>query len=161
GRGGDMLRARPLGIQVRAPDVHGVEAERDDGVEQLPEALTVCFERLERVVGRPVAVAPAVHREPDLAGNVVRAHERDRGHTCSTCASCRSASWSSATSTSCTAMPRRAACAAARPDAWPSSISVGSMRTEPNATWEAERQTGTSRFCACSRAGVSDLYGMP
>ena len=50
----------------------------------------------------------------------------------------------------------RAACAAARPAASPRRISVGSMRTEPNATCEADRHTGTSRFSASSRFGVSD-----
>ena len=37
----------------------------------------------------------------------------------------------------------------------------GSMRTEANATAEAERQTGTSRLTACSRFASSDRYGMP
>jgi hypothetical protein len=34
------------------------------------------------------------------------------------------------------------------------------MRTEPNATCDAERQTGTSRFSAASRRGVGDRYGI-
>ena len=46
------------------------------------------------------------------------------------------------------------------PAASPSSISVGSIRTEPNATCDAERQTGTSRFVQSSRRGTSERYGI-
>src|SRR5205823_4832507 len=66
-----------------------------------------------------------------------------RAHAASTCPSLCNVSWSSPTSTSCTAIPLLAAWAAARPAAWPSSMYVGSIRTDAKATCDAERQTGT------------------
>src|SRR5215203_973853 len=156
----DVLVRRPLGIEVRAPQIDRLEAEAADVAQELVEALLVRLERPERVVRGAVAVAPAVHRVPDLARDVVRAHEGDGRHRASTCPSARRAICSSSTSTSCTATPRRAACAAATPAACPSSISVGSIRTDPNATCDADRQSGTSRFSASSRRGVSARYGI-
>jgi hypothetical protein len=37
---------------------------------------------------------------------------------------------------------------------------VGSVRTDPNATWLAEQQTGTSRLVQSSAEGTSTRYGM-
>src|SRR5215203_153116 len=156
----DVLVGRPLGVEVCAPQVDRLEAEAADVAQELVEPLLVGLERPEGVVGGAVAVAPAVHRVSDLAGDVVRGDEGDGRHRASTCPSARRAICSSPTVTSWTATPRRAACAAAIPAACPSSISVGSIRTDPNATCDADRQSGTSRFSASSRRGVSDRYGI-
>ena len=65
------------GLEVRAPEVDGLEPEPAHRAEQLVEALGVGLERRERLVRRPVAVAPAVHRPAGLAGDEVRGHEGD------------------------------------------------------------------------------------
>src|SRR5581483_10913143 len=112
----------------------------------------------ERAIGgRPVRATLARTGDPDpRAGQRVATQ---LGAHASTCPASRSVSWRACTST--TAESRRAACAAACPAAWPSSISVGSIRTDPNATCDADRHTGTRRFVASARDGVSDRYGMP
>ena len=48
------------------------------------------------------------------------------------------------------------ACAAAVAVDGPSSMSTGSMRIEPKAMCEAERQTGTNKFAHSFRFGTSD-----
>src|SRR4051794_37949460 len=156
-----VLRGRPGRTEMRAPDVDPVEAERLHVREQRVEPFGEAVDRSERFVRHAVAVSPAVHRITGLTRDEARRVHRDRvPHSASTCPWSRSDCWSSRTSTSCTATPRRAAWAAARPAAWPRSISVGSMRTDPNATCEADRQTGTSRFSESSRRGVSERYGI-
>ena len=42
----------------------------------------------------------------------------------------------------------------------PSTMYTGSMRIEPNAMWDAESATGTSRLVTSSRFGVSDRYAI-
>src|SRR5204863_9005732 len=152
---------RPDRREVRTPEVDGVEAVLRDVREQLVEALRVCLERGEGLVRQPVTVTPAVHRVARLACDVVGRHEGDRvRHRESTWPWSSSDRCSAPTSTSCTATPRRAAWAAARPAACPSSISVGSIRTEPNATCDAEMQTGTIRSVQSCRRGTSERYGI-
>src|SRR5207302_9630951 len=108
--------------------------------------------RAKRFVRRAVAVSPPVHRVADLTGDVVGGDERDEVHVVVSTPCQSSTSW--------TAQPLSAACAAAAPDASPSIISVGSIRTEPKATCDADRHTGTSTFVACSRFGVRHRYGI-
>jgi hypothetical protein len=57
-------------------------------------------------------------------------------------------------SSCCTAMFLRAISAAAIPLLWPSTIHVGSTRTDEKATWLAETHTGTSRFTHSSGNGI-------
>src|SRR3546814_7458925 len=50
------------------------------------------------------------------------------------------------------------ACTAATAALSPNIMKAGSMRTEPNAIWEVDRQTGTNRFVHSVLLGVMQRY---
>src|ERR687884_1351926 len=78
---GDVPVCGPGPIEVRSPDVDGVEAHRADGGEQLLEPLAEGLKRPEIRVCGPFALAPPFgHVVAYLSGHEVGAHKRYRVH---------------------------------------------------------------------------------